>query len=68
LEKAGTVVTAGKKGICSRTSEQYTIYPSTKHRCQPGAKEAVAFEFSTSSHDQEDIFTDHNVKRTTKIQ
>jgi D-lyxose ketol-isomerase len=44
--------------------EQYTLYPNTKHWFKAGAEGAVISEFSTSSIDEGDIFTDENIKRT----
>jgi D-lyxose ketol-isomerase len=43
--------------------EQYTIVPNTKHWFQAGPEGAVISEFSTTSYDEYDIFTDPNVKR-----
>ncbi|MEB5687069.1 D-lyxose/D-mannose family sugar isomerase [Mammaliicoccus lentus] len=43
--------------------EQYTIPSNTKHWFQSGSKGAVISEFSTTSRDELDIFTDTNVVR-----
>lgn len=43
--------------------KQYTIFPNTKHWFQAGKDGAVISEFSTTSCDKSDIFTDPNVKR-----
>ncbi|NOY59939.1 MAG: D-lyxose/D-mannose family sugar isomerase [Calditrichaeota bacterium] len=43
--------------------EQYTIKPNTWHWFQAGAKGAVISEFSTTSRDESDIFTDSEIKR-----
>jgi D-lyxose ketol-isomerase len=43
--------------------EQYTIVPNTLHWFQSGDEGAVISEFSTSSHDETDIFTNPHVKR-----
>ena len=43
--------------------EQYTIVPNTKHWFQAGPEGAVVSEFSTTSYDEYDIFTDPNIKR-----
>lgn len=43
--------------------EQYTIVPNTKHWFQAGSEGAVVSEFSTTSYDEYDIFTDPNIKR-----
>jgi D-lyxose ketol-isomerase len=43
--------------------EQYTIRPGTKHWFQAGAEGAVVSEFSSTSRDEFDIFTDVRVER-----
>ncbi len=43
--------------------EQYTLAPDTLHWFQGGPEGAVVSEFSTSSRDEFDIFTDPNIKR-----
>lgn len=43
--------------------EQYTIMPDTKHWFQGGPEGAVVSEFSTTSTDDNDIFTDPRVVR-----
>ena len=47
--------------------EQYTLYPDTKHWFRAGPEGAVVSEFSTSSTDEQDIFTDPRIARFTKI-
>jgi D-lyxose ketol-isomerase len=42
---------------------QYTIYPNTKHWFMAGTQGAVVSEFSTTSHDENDIFTDSRINR-----
>jgi len=42
---------------------QYTIKPNTLHWFQAGAEGAVMSEFSTTSRDESDIFTDAEIKR-----
>lgn len=46
---------------------QYTIHPNTRHWFQAGPKGAVVSEFSTRSTDENDIFTDPEIQRITKI-
>jgi len=46
---------------------QYTLPPNTLHWFQAGSKGAVISEFSTSSVDEADIFSDPNIKRETII-
>ncbi len=43
--------------------EQYTIPPDTLHWFQAGAEGAVVSEFSSTSRDESDIFTDPNIAR-----
>ncbi len=47
--------------------DQYTIFPGTKHWFQAGDEGAVVSEFSTRSTDENDIFTDQDIRRATKI-
>jgi len=47
--------------------EQYTLSPNTLHWFQPGPKGAVVSEFSTTSIDKADLFTNPNIRRITKI-
>ncbi|QGQ98751.1 D-lyxose/D-mannose family sugar isomerase [Paenibacillus psychroresistens] len=47
--------------------DQYTIMPNVKHWFQAGPEGAIITEFSTTSLDQFDIFTDPNVSRFTTI-
>jgi D-lyxose ketol-isomerase len=53
--------------IVLRPGEQYTIEPDTLHWFQAGPQGAVVSEFSTTSRDETDIFTDSNIKRTPEI-
>lgn len=43
--------------------EQYTIDPDTLHWFQAGPNGAVVSEFSSTSDDESDIFTDSRIKR-----
>jgi D-lyxose ketol-isomerase len=47
--------------------QQYTIMPNTKHWFQSGSEGAVVSEFSTSSFDENDIFTDERIKRIPEV-
>jgi D-lyxose ketol-isomerase len=47
--------------------EQYTLSPNTLHWFQSGPQGAVVSEFSTHSTDENDIFTDQEIARITKI-
>jgi D-lyxose ketol-isomerase len=46
---------------------QYTLGPDTLHWFRAGKEGAVVSEFSTSSTDDQDIFTDPQISRFTKI-
>lgn len=46
---------------------QYTISPDTLHWFQAGDEGAVVSEFSSTSRDECDIFTDARIQRTTKV-
>lgn len=48
--------------------EQYTLKPDTLHWFRAGAEGAVVSEFSTTSTDDADIFTDPDIARFTKVQ
>jgi D-lyxose ketol-isomerase len=43
--------------------DQYTIPPNTRHWFQAGEEGAVVSEFSSTSHDESDIFTDPRIRR-----
>jgi D-lyxose ketol-isomerase len=47
--------------------DQYTIMPNTLHWFQSGDQGAVVSEFSTRSTDENDIFTDAEIQRITRI-
>ena len=53
--------------IVLKEGEQYTLEPDTLHWFQAGSKGAIVSEFSSTSFDEFDIFTDPNIKRITKI-
>jgi D-lyxose ketol-isomerase len=53
--------------IILRPGEQYTIYPETWHWFQGGPEGAVVSEFSTRSTDENDLFTDPDIKRLPEI-
>lgn len=48
--------------------EQYTLVPNTLHWFQAGDEGAIISEFSTSSRDEFDIFTDPDIKRFSIIE
>ena len=47
--------------------QQYTIPPNTLHWFQAGDEGAVVSEFSSTSRDESDIFTDTRIKRIPEI-
>ncbi len=49
--------------ITLRPGDQYTIPPDTLHWFQSGEQGAVISEFSSSSDDASDVFTDQRVRR-----
>ena len=53
--------------ITLRPGEQYTIPPGTKHWFQGGSEGAVVSEFSSTSRDEFDIFTDPAIVRMPEI-
>jgi D-lyxose ketol-isomerase len=53
--------------IALKPGEQYTIPPNTLHWFQAGPEGAVVSEFSSTSRDELDVFTDPNVKRIPEI-
>lgn len=50
--------------VVLRPGEQYTIMPDTLHWFQGGDEGAVVSEFSTTSRDDTDVFTDPEIDRT----
>jgi len=53
--------------IVLRPGEQHTIMPGTKHWFQSGPDGAVVTEFSTRSTDEQDVFTDPDIRRITVV-
>ncbi|MBI9104587.1 MAG: D-lyxose/D-mannose family sugar isomerase [Spirochaetales bacterium] len=56
-----------QKEIVLKPGEQFTIKPETLHWFQAGPEGAVVSEFSTSSHDESDIFTDPSILRAPEV-
>jgi len=54
--------------IALRPGEQYTIPPNTLHWFQAGTEGAVVSEFSSRSTDENDIFTDPNIRRAPVVE
>jgi D-lyxose ketol-isomerase len=53
--------------IALNPGEQYTIPPNTLHWFQAGEEGAIVSEFSSTSHDESDIFTDPRIRRLPEI-
>ncbi|RKN80558.1 D-lyxose/D-mannose family sugar isomerase [Paenibacillus ginsengarvi] len=53
--------------IVLRPGEQYTIPPGTKHWFQGGAEGAIVSEFSSTSRDEFDVFTDPAIVRMPSV-
>lgn len=47
--------------------DQYTIPPNTRHWFQSGADGAVVSEFSSTSSDENDVFSNPNIERMPKV-
>jgi D-lyxose ketol-isomerase len=54
--------------IVLRPGDQYTIKPNTRHWFQAGDQGAIVSEFSSTSVDEADVFTDPNIKRVPEIE
>ena len=54
---------AGTGDILLGPGEQYTIPPNTLHRFEAGGEGAIVSEFSTTSRDALDVFTDPRIVR-----
>ncbi len=54
--------TVGRE-IILKPGEQHTIPPDTLHWFQGGPKGAIVSEFSSTSTDEHDVFTDKGIKR-----
>lgn len=53
--------------IVLRPGEQYTIPPDTRHWFQAGDEGAIVSEFSSTSRDEHDVFTDPRIKRIPEV-
>lgn len=53
----------GEGDIALRPGEQYTIPPNMLHSFQAGEEGAIVSEFSTTSRDASDVFTDPRIVR-----
>ncbi|RCK77173.1 MAG: D-lyxose isomerase [Anaerolineae bacterium] len=50
-----------------KPGDQYTLMPNIKHWFQAGSEGAIVSEFSTTSRDEFDVFTDPRIKRIPEI-
>lgn len=50
-----------------RPGEQYTIPPNTRHWFQAGDEGAIVSEFSSTSRDDLDVFTDPRIRRIPEV-
>ncbi len=53
--------------VVLKPGEQYTLTPNTLHWFQAGDEGAIVSEFSTTSRDEFDIFTDLEIQRFTQV-
>lgn len=53
--------------IAMRPGDQYTIPPDTLHWFQAGDEGAIVTEFSSTSRDELDVFTDRRIRRLPEI-
>ena len=66
--RAGEVTLwVGDEELLLRPGEQYTIPPDTLHRFQAGPDGAVVTEFSSTSRDDLDVFTDPAITRAPEV-
>ena len=61
-----TLRVAGKE-LVLRPGDQHTIPPDTLHSFRAGPEGAVITEFSSTSRDELDVFTDPDVRRQTAV-
>ncbi|MHC1696330.1 MAG: D-lyxose/D-mannose family sugar isomerase [Eubacteriales bacterium] len=54
--------------ICLKAGEQYTLPSNTRHWFQSGPEGAVISEFSTTSRDDLDIFSDKRIQRESVVE
>jgi len=56
-----------RKEIILKPGDQFTIPPNTLHWFQAGPQGAIVSEFSSTSRDEADFFTDPNIKRIPEV-
>jgi D-lyxose ketol-isomerase len=57
----------GEDELVLRPGEQHTIPPDTLHRFRAGDEGAVVSEFSSTSRDELDVFTDPQIRRAPEV-
>jgi len=60
-------LSVGGRELVLGPGEQFTIPPDTLHSFRAGPDGAVVSEFSSTSRDELDVFTDPNVERATTV-
>ncbi len=53
--------------ITLRPGQQYTIPPDTRHWFQAGEEGAIVSEFSSTSRDESDVFTNPQIRRAPEV-
>ncbi len=53
--------------VVLKPGDQYTLKPDTLHWFQAGDRGAIVSEFSSTSTDENDVFTDPNIRRIPDI-
>jgi D-lyxose ketol-isomerase len=56
-----------RKEIVLKPGDQFTIPPNTLHWFQAGPQGTIVSEFSSTSRDEADVFTDPNIKRLPEV-
>lgn len=57
-----------RQEIILKPGDQYTIAPNTLHWFQAGPQGAIVSEFSSTSRDEADVFTDPRIQRIPQIE
>ncbi len=65
--RGSVTLRVGDRELELRPGDQFTIPPDTLHSFTAGPEGAVVSEFSSTSRDDLDVFTDPNVQRATVV-
>jgi D-lyxose ketol-isomerase len=57
-----------QREVVLRPGEQYTLAPNTLHWFQAGPEGAIVSEFSTTSRDESDVWTDPRIDRMPQVE